>query len=430
MDLFWDKNESQLVCTVARGSAVTGYLVIDSSIGGHSSGGLRLQPDIDEGEMRGLARTMTLKYGFVGLPQGGAKAGVRGDPEAPREERREQLVSFAGAIAPLLRGGIYIPGADMGTDSADIRHMVKAVGVVVEQRRWRVDRTGYYTALTVFAGAKQAVRHLGLNLSGSTVAIEGFGKVGSSLATLLDGAGARVVAISTSRGAIFNHQGLDVKQLNELAAEAGSRVVDLYREAQRIDQTALLELPVDLLCPCARNDSLHVENAPRVAARILCPGANNPVTLEAERRLFEQGVLCLPDFVTNSGGVLGGRMEFASVGQQQIASFIDRHLGARIAWLLDESARQRVLPRDIAAPLALRRHEQLRQKDARPTRLNRLFQVGLGWYRRGWLPGPLVAALSLAYFERILAGGDIAEAGQAALKDTASQMSTISGGEA
>ena len=193
-----------------------------------------------------------------------------------------------------------------------------------------------------------------------------------------------------------------LKKLKELAAIDGGRVVETYQEAKSIDRAALLELPVDLLCPCARHNSLHIDNAARVRARIICPGANNPVTPEVERVLFEKEVLCLPDFVTNCGGVLGGTMEFASVNKAMIAVFIDLHIGSRIASLLDESARRSILPREIAVPLALQRFEEVRRNAAHPTLLSRLFSVALELYRRGCVPGPLVAALSLPYFKKRL----------------------------
>ncbi|HEX2922803.1 MAG TPA: Glu/Leu/Phe/Val dehydrogenase dimerization domain-containing protein, partial [Chloroflexota bacterium] len=274
---------------------------------GHSSGGLRLAPDLDEAELSDLARAMTLKYGFLGMPQGGAKAGVIGDYDAPQSERRELLVDFAQAIAPLLRNRIYLPGADIGTDSSDMRHLLESVGIQIKRREFRANHSGYYTALTVFVGAQEAARHMGLKLSGCSVAIEGFGKVGSALAGLMDEAGARIVAISTARGAIFNPQGLDVGVLTHLAAKAGSHVVDLYQNAQRIPLPALLELPVDVLCPCARRSTLHAGNSSTVQARIISAGANCPVTPKAEQVLFERGIVCLPDFVTNSGGCAGGQ---------------------------------------------------------------------------------------------------------------------------
>lgn len=380
-----------------------GYVAIDSTVGGRSCGGLRLLPDVEEAEMRGLARAMTLKYGFLGLPQGGAKAGVRGDPEAPLAERRLRLAAFGQAIAPLLHSRVYVPGPDMGTDNADVRYLLEVTGVPVKRRGLRGGRSGYYTALTAFAGARQAARRLGRELAACTAAVEGFGKVGSALALLLAGAGARVVAVSTSRGALYRAEGLDVEGLCALAREKGSRVVEVYSDAQRLPREGLLELPVDLLCPCARHDSVHAGNVARVSARAICPGANNPVTPEAERMLHGRRVLCLPDFVTNSGGVLGGTMEFASVGRPQIEAFIARHIGQRIGWLLDEAESRQVLPREVAVPLAMRRFAQVQERAARPTPLGRLFGVGLEMYRRGWAPAALVGRLSVRYFERTLA---------------------------
>ena len=406
MEIRVEANEPQFVCTVSRGLKVLGYVAIDSTIGNRSFGGLRMAPDIGEDEVRGLARTMTLKHSFLGLPQGGAKAGVRGDPEAPEAERQQRLAAFGRAIAPLLRSRLYIPGADLGTTTADIRHMLDAVGVPVKRRQLTDTpgtQSGYYTALTVFTAAKQAARFLDSNLSNFKVAIEGFGKVGSALGQLLAAANARVVAVSTSRGAIFNSQGLDMKQLTQVAREEGSLVVERYANAERIDRASLLELSVDLLCPCAGYHSLNTGNADRTLARIVCPGANNPIAPEAERVLFDRGVLCLPDFVTNSGGVLGCTMEFASVRPPRIAAFIDSQIGARVAWLLSEAKKQRVSPRDIAMSLTLRRFEQVRRRAAYPTPpLQRLFGVGLELYRRGWIPERLVASLSLPFFERAL----------------------------
>lgn len=395
-------DEGQMVYTVAHGSDVIGYVVIDSTLRGSARGGLRMHPNVSEPEIRALARSMTLKCGFLGQPQGGAKAGVRVDPEAPLVERRARLAAFGQAIAPLLLNRAYIPGPDMGTTHADILYLLQTVGVPVTRREFIQIETEYYTAVTVFAGVKQATRFLGMELSGCRVAIEGFGKVGMALANLLDEAQARVVAVSTKLGAIHNPKGLDVKQLNHLAAKAGSRVVDLYADAERISCGALLELPVDVLCPCAGSHSLHTGNASRVAARIICAGANNPITPEAELLLFERGILCLPDFVTNSGGVLGGAMEFASIAREHIVSLIEQRLGARITWLLREAALNHTLPRDIAVPIARQRFEDMRRVSASPALSSRLRDLGVELYSHGWIPRPLVAALSRPYFERRL----------------------------
>jgi glutamate dehydrogenase (NAD(P)+) len=171
--MFYENDDSQMLIKVSDGSDVIGYVAIDSTVGGRSCGGLRMLPDIDEDEMRGLARAMTLKYGFLGLPQGGAKAGVRYNPEAPQPERWQRLAKFGQAIAPMLLSRVYVPATDMGTDNADIRSMLQAVGMRINRRELSGTQSGYYTALTLLIGAKRAVRHISLALSECTVAIEG-----------------------------------------------------------------------------------------------------------------------------------------------------------------------------------------------------------------------------------------------------------------
>jgi glutamate dehydrogenase (NAD(P)+) len=397
------RDDNQLVCTVARGSEVMGCVVVDSTVCGISRGGLRMSTDVSEAEVRGLARTMTLKCGFLRQPQGGAKAGVRFNPEAPLAERRQHLEAFGRAIAPLLIHRIFIPGPDMGTDDTDIRAMLDAVGVKLKRRELRDTQSGQYTAATVFISAKRAIQHLGLTLPRCTVAIEGFGKVGSALASLLDEANVKVVAISTERGAITNPHGLNVKQLNQLADRVGSRVVDYYADAERISCAELLELPVDLFCPCATHHSLHADNAPRVLARIICPGANNPVTAEAEKILFERGLVYLPDFVANCGGILGSTMAFASMKREQIISTMERYLGDRVAWLLKEARLRKVSPRKIAEPFARQRFEEIQRTAAHPSLRGKLVAAGVELYTRGWVPGVLVAALAQPYFAKRLA---------------------------
>ena len=397
------RDDNQLVCAVARGSEVMGWVVVDSTVCGISRGGLRMSTNVSEAEVRGLARTMTLKCGFLRQPQGGAKAGVRFNPEAPLAERRQHLEAFGRAIAPLLINRIFIPGPDMGTNDTDIRAMLDAVGVKLKWRELRDTQSGQYTAVTVFISAKRAIQHLGLTLPRCTVAIEGFGKVGSALASLLDEANAKVVAISTERGAITNPHGLNVKQLNQLADRHGSRVVDYYPDAGRISCAQLFELPVDLLCPCATHHSLHADNAPRVLARLICPGANNPVTAEAEKILFERGLVYLPDFVANCGGILGSTMAFASMKREKIVSTMDLYFGDRVVWLLKEARLRQVSPREIAEPFARQRFEEIQRTAAHPSLRGKLVAAGVELYTRGWVPGALVAALAEPYFAKRLA---------------------------
>src|SRR4051794_1471188 len=142
----------QVVCTARVGADAVGYVVFDSTVRGRSHGGLRFLPDVEEAELRDLALNMTLKYGFVGLPNGGAKAGIRGNPEGSAKERRDILAAFGRQIAPLLRTGVYRPAPDMGTRAVDIRCVLQAAGVPLTRQDFRESRSGYYTALTVLSG--------------------------------------------------------------------------------------------------------------------------------------------------------------------------------------------------------------------------------------------------------------------------------------
>jgi glutamate dehydrogenase/leucine dehydrogenase len=364
-----------------------------------------MMPDVDEAELRGLARTMTLKYGFLGMPVGGAKAGVRADPEAPQEERRLRLAAFARAVAPLLQRGVWSPGPDMGTDDDDIIHLSEAIGISVGAARESI-HSAEHTALTVLSGVRQALGQTTSSLPQCRVAIEGWGKVGSAVGQLLADAGARIVAVSNVRGAIHDPRGLDLQQLQTLATENGSHGLEAYDGAEHLEREALLELPVDILCPCARHHSVHAGNAARVAAGIICPGANNSLTSEAERLLFQRGTVCLPDFVTNSGGVLGATLEGAGASRGRIVAFIEEHIDRRIAWLLEEASRRQAPPRDVAVPLARKRFSEM-QKQAAPSGvlagIGQVQRLGDWLKLRGWVPRRVAASVVTAYFARSMA---------------------------
>lgn len=392
----------EMTRTVTDGDQVLGYVVIDSTIDGRAVGGLRMMPDINEAEIRELARTMTLKYGFLGLRNGGAKAGMIGDPDSPVEERRRIAAAFGKAIAPLLRDRIYIPGTDMGTGPEELRYLRKGAGLTSPRSRRSGPSTGEYTGLTVWIAAQAAARHRGLNLANASVAIEGFGNVGQALAQLLLAGGTKVVAISTLHGALYNPTGLDISKLTELSETYGNRVIDHYRNAERLDPEMLLELSVDVLCPCAGHNSIHRHNVAKVDAQILAPGANVPITVEAERSLFARGVLCLPDFVSNSGGVLGGTMKYSGINTTDAQNFIRDYLDRRICSLLTTAAEQRALPRDIAEEIARHNIREMTLPGMGSKIQSRIYKTLVGQYQHGRIPKKLAGAVSMAYFRKNL----------------------------
>lgn len=394
--------------------APLGFIAVDSLIRARAHGGLRMAPVVGEDELRALARTMTLKYGFLRMPFGGAKGGVQGDPEAPAAVRQAILSAFARALAPLLQSRLYAPAPDMGTNAADIRRVYQVAGVPVSSRQLRVEQSGRHTALTVFHSARRAAKAMGLPLAGSRVAIEGFGKVGGSLAGLLHSAGACVVAVSTTSGAAYDPAGLDVERMRALAAEHGRMAVQVYGRKTWLPSAALLELPVEILLPCGGFESIHAGNAGSIRARLICPGANNPLASEAEETLSGRGVWIIPDFVANCGGVLGSVLAFAALPPAEIEGLLERQINTHLGRLLAEAERRRVPLRTVAEVVALRRFEEMRQASARPGLTGKVFSLGMTLYRAGLVPRPVFAALARRSVIRRMRWDDIEGPGAAA----------------
>jgi len=393
-----NKFPHQIVVHEEGSGALLGFVAVDSTIEGRAHGGLRMMPDVSQDELARLARAMTLKFGFLGLPQGGAKAGVLGDPESGAEARRALLHRFARAIRPLLARREYTPYEDMGTTRGEIRQMLEGVGLLVPRRNYQGNPSGDYTAGTVFEAARAAGAVRGLDLAGSRVAIEGFGEVGQPLAQMFVRAGSRVVAISTSFGGLYDPGGLDIPKLCALARQLGGLAVQKYDAGKRIENSRLKELPADIFCPCARHNTIQATDVAGTPAAILSCGANCPVAPEAELLLWQRGVVCVPDFVANSGGVLGGTMQFCGWRPAEIYAFLEQFFRPAVGRLIRAALEAGKPLRKMAEDLALTRFDEVKRRAERPSLAGRCFSAGVALYRAGWLPAGLVRTLSRGYF--------------------------------
>jgi len=272
------------------------FVVVDHTRFPYSAGGTRMAPGVTEAEVAGLARAMTWKFAVYGLPIAGAKGGIAYDGRA---ERAEILAAYKAAIEPLSE--VFGTGPDMGTSADDF---LPPDG---ERPMWArtLDGRGMDDLATgrgVMASAAVALERLARPLAGATVAIEGFGKAGSGSALAFAGAGALVVAVSTVEGALVDPDGLDVEGLLELRDRHGDAFVHHAHVPAR-PREELFAVACDVLVPGARPHVLTAENAGSLRCAVVCPAANIPYAPGAPEALAERGVLALPDFVANAGGV-------------------------------------------------------------------------------------------------------------------------------
>jgi glutamate dehydrogenase/leucine dehydrogenase len=347
---------------------------------------------------------MVLKYGFNYMAQGGAKAGIAAPMDLPTDQKRRLLRRFGEIIAPMLLGGYYHTGPDMSVNAEDIEDMLAHIGApVATPRKGKGKKSGLYTAMAVMVAAEAAAAGMETSLEGKTVAVEGFGAVGSAYAMLMTKKKkARVVAISTTKGAIFNPKGLDVDELLRLLARHGNALVNHYKDADCITNEELLLLDVDVLSPCARQFAITEENADKVKAPLICPGANNPTTLEAEDILFRRKIISVPDFVANCGGVLGNKIETLGVGEDFIESFIRNRNFNRVLSMLERSrkAGKPMLP--IAIREAMDNFTRMQQAALQPGVGSIVQKVGLGAFKAGLIPGFVSKPLAPWYLSRAM----------------------------
>jgi glutamate dehydrogenase (NAD(P)+) len=330
-----------------------GILVVDNVARGPSIGGVRMAADVSVEECFRLARAMTFKNSAAGLPHGGGKAVIFSDPKVPRPHKERLLRGMAQALRSVED---YIFAPDMGTDEecmAWVRDEIgRAVALPREVGGIPLDEIGA-TGFGIGHVADVAQDYAGVKIDGARLVIQGFGAVGSNAARFLSGRGAVLVGAADSRGAIHNPSGLAVDALIELKA-AGKSVAD-YPDGERLQRDAVVGLDCDVWIPAARPDVIHADNQGELKARLVIEGANIPITQEAEASLHERGVLCVPDFIANAGGVICAAMEYKGATESAALQSIEEKLRRNTREVL-ESARERgILPRQAAEELALGR---------------------------------------------------------------------------
>jgi glutamate dehydrogenase (NAD(P)+) len=336
-------------------------VVVDNTAAGPAIGGTRMAPDVSTEECFRLARAMTFKNAAAGLAHGGAKSVIFGDPSMPRADYQRLIRAFAAAIGNLKE---YVPGPDMGTNEtamAWIRNEIgRAVGLPRELGGIPLDEIGA-TGFGLAVAAEAAQGFSGVRLEGARVVVQGFGAVGRHAARFLAAKGARLIAASDTKGAVHDPKGLEIARLEALKAE-GRSVADL-EGGERIGLGDIVGIDCDIWIPAARPDVLRESNVDALKARLVLQGANIPATPGAERRMHARGILSIPDFIANAGGVIAAAVEYHGGTERAAFDTIAEKIAANSKAVLEMSATRRVLPREAAVDLARTRVE--RAMDAR-----------------------------------------------------------------
>ena len=341
---------------------VKGVMVVDSLALGMATGGTRMLPDITSKEIFMLARAMTYKKATMGVPVGGAKAGIWAEPDVKGPRREAIFRAFGRAIKPFFKANIVRYGEDMGVNHTDIEIVGQEAGYPPPPKTdfSRELKDGeplenHFTGYGVVVSARVGCDYAGLDLSKVSVAIEGFGKVGGGAARYFVKSGAKLVALSTIRGAVYNEKGLDINRLFNLRKQYGDECVLKYEDAVSIKKEELFFLPVHILVPGGRPLVITEENVEKVKAKVISSGANIPITDGALEVLFRRGIHVIPDFIANSGGSTAGLSRRSGLTADQTFVAIDKVVGGNTREILEAASKEKINPTRLAKDRALKK---------------------------------------------------------------------------
>jgi glutamate dehydrogenase (NAD(P)+) len=351
-----------------------GYRVQHSNIRGPFKGGIRFHQDCNLNEVKALATWMSLKCAVVNIPYGGAKGGVRVDPNnLSQRELRKLTRRYAFAIEPLIGADTDIPAPDVNTNSQtmawilDTYSMLKGKpcpGVVTGKplelggSKGRNSATGRGVAIST----KLILERDGKKLSDISVAISGMGNVGGNAARILFHRGSKIVALSDVSGGIYCENGLDADEISKFLEIRGKQLKD-YQKAgvSHISHEAVLTCKCDVLIPAALENQINAENAEKLQCSYIIEGANGPTSVAADALLEERGIVLVPDIFANSGGVIVSYFEWVqniqilTWNRDQVNKTLEKIMSAAFIEILEESQQSQCSLRMAAYIIALKR---------------------------------------------------------------------------
>lgn len=349
-----------------------GYRVIHDNVLGPSKGGIRYAPDVNLEEIKALAAWMTWKCAVVNVPFGGAKGGVRCNPKELSLAELERLTRrYTANLLEIFGPDRDIPAPDMNTNEQVMAWIMDTYSMNSQKTETAVV-TGKPIILGGSQGRKEAtgrgvvtvtlaaLNKMGLMPNKITVAVQGFGNVGSVSAELMYEQGAKVIAISDISGGYFNEKGLDIPAMIKFMQTNDNSLLG-YTEAQKITNEELLEMECDVLIPAAKEDQISRNNADKIRAKIISEGANGPVTANADSILDSKGIMVIPDILANAGGVTVSYFEWVQDRQgyfwteERVNRRLNRMMRSAFDNLYDVSEEYNITLRQAAYVYAIRK---------------------------------------------------------------------------
>jgi glutamate dehydrogenase (NAD(P)+) len=330
---------------------------IDSTVLGPAKGGVRMRPDVSENEAFRLARAMTFKCAIAGLPFGGGKSVIFADAKALTPEQKEAMVRAFGAGLKNIAPSEYVTAPDMNMPEETMRWIAEANGNKNCVTGKPADMGGLphelgSTGFGVFHSTKVAADHLGIDLKNATFAVEGFGNVGQFAVKFLTEVGAKCVAVSDSKGVIQKMDGLDYEKLMSVKAE--KKTVTEYGEGEVLEGNRILDVECDILITAAIKDLIKISDVSRIKSKLIVEGSNIPMSAETEDELHKKGVLVIPDFVANAGGVISSYVEFIGGSEEDMWKMVEKKITQNTKAVLKRLV-GKTCPRAIATEIAKER---------------------------------------------------------------------------
>ncbi len=335
-----------------------GFVIIDNLSLGPGKGGIRMTPTISKEEVFRLARTMTWKNSLAGLPFGGAKSGIIADPRNFDLKQKKIIVEAFSEELKTVSPREYIAAPDINMGKQEMEWFAKKNGdkrscTGKPKKMGGLPHELGSTGFGVYHAALVATPYVKIDLNKCTVAIEGFGNVGWFAGKFLSEQGSKIIAVSDSRGVIYNNRGLNFKKLDETKKKKGS--VTEYGDGVVLPNEKILDIKADVLVTAAVPDLIKEKDVDRLNFKMIVEGSNIAMNDSTEELCYRRKILVVPDFVANAGGVISSYVEYINGKEKEMFEMVKKKISTNTKIVLDNSFKNNIKPRDSAMEIAVAR---------------------------------------------------------------------------